>query len=96
MGAEVARRYRGFRATATWDPGSCGDYSQVNTTVSVGGAAVGDAVAVGFTTALTAGSGNLFVLGEVTSANTVTVKLHNMSGGTVDLGSGTLSVVVLH
>jgi hypothetical protein len=32
--------------------------------------------------------------GAVTAANTVTVTANNLTGGAVDLGSGTLSVLV--
>jgi hypothetical protein len=38
--------------------------------------------------------GNWFLSAVVTSANVVTVSLENVTGGTVDLASGTLKVSV--
>jgi hypothetical protein len=77
--------------SATWNPPSLVTNAQQSTTVTVTGAVVGDAViAVGFNLAL---SGTR-LWGEVTAANTVTVYQRNDTGGTVDIGSGTLRVAV--
>ena len=79
-----------LRGSATWDPGSVADDAMTSTTVTVAGAAAGDRV-VASHTALTAG---WLISAYGTSANTVTVTIHNNTGGAVDLASGTLSVMV--
>lgn len=62
----------------------------VPATITVTGAAVGDLVLVsGPTTAA-----NTFFVGQVLSANTVTVRFYNNSGGTIDLASGTYRATV--
>lgn len=78
-------------ATKTWDPPSLSNGSQTSTTVTVTGAAVGDPAIAGLSSINAAG---WFLSANVTSANTVTVTLMNHTGGTVDLGSGTLTVIV--
>ena len=77
--------------SVTWDPPSVGSGSQTSTTVTVTGAAVGDPVSVGFSTAVPAGA---LLVGSVTATNTVTVTLLNSVGSPVDLASGTLTAVV--
>jgi len=81
----------GYYGSATWDPVSIGNNTSTATTVGVTGASIGDPVSVGFTS-ITAG--NIFLNGHVTSNSTVTVSLYNASGGTLDLASGTLKVLV--
>lgn len=80
------------RATKTWDPAATAatQGAEVSTTVNVTGAAVGDSVAVGHTSAL----GAAFLAAAVTSAGVVTVRLINTTAVAVDLATGTLSVVV--
>lgn len=73
--------------TATWDPGNLVQWATATTTVTVTGAAVGDVVALGFSTAVPAG---LLLTGAVTAANTVTVTLFNVNVAASDLASGTL------
>jgi hypothetical protein len=81
-----------MRGTAVWDPAAISNGANVNTTVTVTGAAVGDAVAVGFSVALTIG---MILTAHVSAANTVTVLLHNISAGaSVNLASGTLTAYV--
>jgi hypothetical protein len=64
----------------------------LNTTVTVTGAALGDVVlGCSMSVAVPAGC---FLQGQVTGADTVTVTLYNISGGAVDLASGTLRAVV--
>lgn len=81
-----------FHGKATWDPASVASGAFISTTVTVSGATVGMVTSVGFgnitgPVALPAG---VILFGTVTATNTVTVTLLNMSGGAVDLGSGTL------
>jgi hypothetical protein len=78
---------RHLSGTISWTPGSMAPNSQVHTTVSVAGAALGDTVAVGFSLALPPG---MLISGYVTDPNIVTVTLYNASGGTQTFASGTL------
>lgn len=88
----LALGQRILTATATWNPLSVADGASTATLVGVSGAALGDPVAVGFTS-LTAG--NWQISGTVNAANQVTVSLLNKTGGAVDLASGTLRVAVM-
>jgi len=74
-------------ATTTWAPPSVGNGTAGSTTVTVGGAAIGDTVLVGFSRSVPGGA---LLVGAVTSPNTVTVTLFNMTGSSVQLASGTL------
>jgi hypothetical protein len=76
----------------TWDPASVADGAMTSTTLTVTGAAVGEAVSVGFSTAVPAGA---ILSGSVTATDTVTVTLFNKTGGAMDLASGTLRAAVL-
>ena len=77
--------------TQVWDPPSLATSGeQTSTTVAVPGAAIGDFVDVTFSIALQ----GLRLWGEVTAANVVTVYLSNLTGAPVNLGSGTLNVLV--
>lgn len=82
---------RNLTATTTWNPASTNNDAVTTTTVTVTGAAVGDAVSVGLSTVT---FGGVLLFGAVTAADTVTVTLLNKSGSTVDLASGTLRAVV--
>lgn len=66
--------------------------SYTTTTVTVTGAAVGDAVTAGLSTA----NAGMKISGDVLSANTVTVKILNITAGAIDLASGLLTVFVDH
>jgi len=73
--------------SATYDPPSLNDGDGATTTVTVTGAALGDLVeCVSFSLDLQ----GITVTGYVSAANTVSVRFQNESGGTLDLGSGTL------
>jgi hypothetical protein len=61
-------------------------------TVTVTGAAVGDAVFIGLPAAPTAG---FTFMGFVSAADTVTVRAHNCTAGTVDPASATYRVTVV-
>jgi len=84
QGAAIKRHLSG---TASWNPANTVDNAMTSTTVTVTGAAVGDTVAVGFTPAVPAGA---LLVGAVTLADTVTVTLHNNTGGDLNLGDGTV------
>lgn len=56
------------------------------------GAAVGDIIAVGPPAALNSG---LIVTGFVVTANTVAVRVHNSTGGAIDLAPAIFSVAVI-
>ena len=77
--------------SATYDPPNLLDGAGATTTVTVTGAALGDLVeCVSFSLDLQ----GITVTGYVSAANTVSVRFQNESGGTLDLGSGTLLVRV--
>ena len=77
-------------ASATWDPPNIVNGASSATTLTVGGAAVGDAVLASFSNAL----GGLALTAQVSASDTVEVRLLNNSGVAVDLGSGTVRVRV--
>jgi hypothetical protein len=82
-----------LRATATWDPAATAatQGAAVTTTVPVPGAAVGDAVHVAFSQVI---PDNAILTGHVSAADTVTVKLANLTAAAVNLASGTVKVIV--
>ena len=77
--------------TATWDPGSIATGAEAVTEVTVTGAALGDFVLVSFSLDVQ----DLTLTAAVTAANTVTVQLSNLTGGAINLASGTVKVLVL-
>ena len=77
--------------SATWDPGSIADGDEEATDITVTGAALGDFVLASFSLDVA----DLVLTAQVTAANTVTAQLANNTGGAVDLGSGTVRVLVL-
>lgn len=80
-----------FVGSATYDPASLVDGAGATTTVTVTGAALGDFVTgVSFSLDLQ----GVMMFAWVSSANTVSVRFQNESGGTVDLASGTIRVRV--
>jgi hypothetical protein len=79
-----------FFASLTHDFGSINAQSQATTTVTVTGAAVGDAVLVRPTTAVN----GILLDGTVTAANTVTVRAVNYSAAPIDPASQVYSVIV--
>jgi hypothetical protein len=81
-----------LKGTATWDPASLANAATGTTTVTVTGAAVGDPVMGVGHTAVTAAGWTWRC--RVSATNTVAVELTNNTGGTVDLASGTLTVLV--
>lgn len=79
-------------ATATLDFPSTASGAVSALTVTVTGAATGDKVALGAPSTLETG---LIAFGFVSAANTVTVRLANLSGSTVDPASASWKVAVL-
>lgn len=76
--------------TKTWNPGAVADGAVVSTTVSVGGAQVGDVVTVNHDSL---GANDVLLTGHVESTGTVRVILFNKTGGSFDLTAGTLRAV---
>jgi hypothetical protein len=83
----------GFDLTASvvYDPPSLVDGAGTTTTVTVAGAVLGDFAIVSFSLDLQ----GITVTAYVSTANTVSVRFQNESGGTLDLASGTLRVKVI-
>lgn len=78
-------------AVTTWDPGSLGDGAGETHSLTVTGAAFGDAVMVGVPYDLQ----DCVVTAYVQAANTVEIRLQNESTGTRDLVSGSWRIFVL-
>ncbi len=83
-------RMSGFRAEATWNPASILDGNEDAVAVTVPGAVLGDFAFASFSLDVA----DLVLNANVTAADTVTVVLANNTGGTLDIGSGTLRVKV--
>lgn len=88
-GAGTGNRGGSFIGSATYDPPSLAAGATQTTTVTVTGAAVGDAVT---SIAFSVANASITWTGSVTAADTVTVTMRNNSGGAIDLASGTLRV----
>lgn len=80
-----------LRGSATLDPANLASGATQTSTVTVTGAATGDH-AIAQHTVTDAG---IEWSAQVTSANTVTVRQRNNTGGAIDLASGTIRVAVL-
>jgi hypothetical protein len=78
-------------ASGVKDFASIADGESASDTIAIPGVALGDMV-LGVTTNITAGG--LVITADVTAANTVTIRANNLSGGAIDLGSATFTVVV--
>lgn len=74
--------------SATYDAGSLADAAGETTTVTIPGAALGDACLA----SLGVSAAAITVTCYVSAANTASVRLQNESGGTLDLASTTLRV----
>jgi hypothetical protein len=79
-------------ATATLDFPSISSNHTETLTITVTGAVAGDSVFLGVPAGLDAG---LIFCASVTAANTVTVRMHNSSGGSIDPASGTFRATVI-
>jgi hypothetical protein len=87
IGSGGAQISRFLSATTTWDPPSVATGAAITTTITVTNAALGDTAAASFSLAL---PDNVTIAASVSVANTVKVTIVNLSGGAVDLASGTL------
>lgn len=76
--------------SATYDPPSLADGAGTTTTVTVTGAALGGFARASFSLDLQ----GITLTAWVSASNTVSVRFQNESGGTLDLGSGTLKARV--
>lgn len=83
--------YGGLQGSATYDTASLADGAGATTTVTVTGAALGDFVLV----SLGVDVAGISVTGYVSAADTVSVRIQNESGGTLDLASTTVRARVL-
>lgn len=77
--------------SATYDPPSLNDGDGATTTVTVTGAALGDYADASFSLDLQ----GITVTAWVSAADTVSVRFQNETGGTINLGSGTLRARIL-
>jgi len=80
----------GLAPSAVWDPGAVANGASVSTTVPVPGAALGDFALASFSLSLQ----GAILSASVSAPNVVTVLLSNLSGGALDLSSGTVRVLV--
>jgi hypothetical protein len=81
---------RNFSGSATWNPTSISNNSSLTQTVTVSGATLGDLAAASFSLDLQ----GLTISAYVSATNQATVVLTNNTGSPVDLGSGTVRVLV--
>lgn len=77
--------------TATWNPSAIAAAGYESTNVTVPGAAVGDFVMVSLDAIVT---NDMIISGHVSAADNVRVVLFNPTAGSINLSSGTLSVLV--
>ena len=92
--ASAARTNLGFITdTATLDFPSISSNNNEELTMTVTGAAIGDIVMLGAPSAI---ESDLTWCGYVSAADTVTVRLHNSSGGAVDPASATWKATVIN
>lgn len=80
----------GLRGSATLDPGNLAGGANQTSSVTVTGAAIGDMADASFSQV----DLGMDWTAEVTSANTVTVRQSNRTGGAIDQASGTVKVAV--
>ena len=81
-----------FLVTATLNADSLVDGAGDTDTVTVPGVALGD---MGLSVSLAVDVVGLIVTAYVSAANTVSIRFQNETGGTVDLASATLRLVVV-
>lgn len=79
-------------ATKTWSPGAIGSGAAATTTITVTGAVVGDRAVAHLTTVTAVG---WIISAYGTAADTVSVTLLNVTGGSLTPASGTLAVQVI-
>lgn len=91
LGANKPPAFSTLSGVVTYDATSLDDGVGETTTVSVWGAALGDTAVA----ALGVSTAGITVTANVTAANTVSVRVQNESGGTLDLASTDLHVTVI-
>lgn len=84
-------RSKYLTASDTWDPGAIADGDEEVKDVVCTGALLGDYAIASFSLDLT----DLVICAAVTAADTVSVSLLNNTGGSINLGSGTVRVLVI-
>jgi len=77
--------------SATWDPSGIGDGDEQAVGITVPGAELGDFCLASISVDIQ----DMVLDAQVTAADTVTCVLANNTGGEVDLGSSTASVLVI-
>lgn len=87
----AAQRSSFLFGSATYDPASLTTGSGATTTITVTGAALGDFVMPSNSLDLQ----GILLTAYVSAANTVSVRFQNQTGGTLDLLSATVAVLVL-
>jgi hypothetical protein len=85
--SKEAETYCAF-GSATFDPANLADGAGETTTVTATGAALGDFASASFSL----NTSGITITSWVSAADTVSVRLQNESGGSLDIGSGTLRV----
>ena len=80
-----------WKVTCTLDAGSLADGAGETDTITVPGVALGDIV---LGASFSVDEAGLSVTGYVSAADTVSLRIQNESGGTVNLASATVRVVV--
>ncbi|MBU6188410.1 MAG: hypothetical protein KGR68_03755 [Betaproteobacteria bacterium] len=86
----ITRASRATLTDATVDPPNLASGAAAQATVTVNGAKAGDLATASFSPA----NAGVMVVANVTADNTVTATFLNVSGGAIDLPSGTLRVRV--
>lgn len=81
----------GLLGSTTWDPGSLADGVGESTDVTVAGAKLGDYALA----SLGVDGQGISLFANVTATDTVTVRLQNETGGTIDLADSRLTVLVI-
>lgn len=78
--------------STAWTPGTILNGAAATTTVSAANAQLGQPAVASFSSALPTGA---TLSAQVTANGTVTVTLGNLSGGSITIGAGTVSVILL-
>ncbi len=87
IGASGTKILQHLSNTASWTPGAIAANTGATTTITVTGAALGDVVALGYNQNLNAG---LILTGWVSSSNTVTAQIRNVTAGSLTPTAGTV------